>query len=188
MARVQLKLVNDPVLRRIAKPVLKVNKRTKNILDTMARVMAEHNGVGLAGPQVGISRRLIVVDVGEGVIRLVNPELVRADGSEIEMEGCLSIPGVFGQVERAYEVEVTGLDENGHRVWIEGKGLLARALQHELDHLDGVLFIDKAIRLIDARELEKERRSESKTGKEAKEEGKGRANVQVQEDQDSIHG
>lgn len=148
MINLELRFLGDPVLRKKARPVLNVNKKIKDILDSMVHIMAEHEGVGLAGPQVGISKRLVVVDVGDGPLKLVNPEIVKSTGSEVAVEGCLSIPGVFGEIRRASEVEVTALDESGRRIWIEGKGLLGRALQHELDHLDGVLFIDKAIRFV----------------------------------------
>ncbi|HHY39037.1 MAG TPA: peptide deformylase [Clostridia bacterium] len=148
MIKLELRFLGDPILRKKARPVVNVNKKIKDILDSMVRVMAERDGVGLAGPQVGISKRIVVVDVGNGPIKLINPEIVKSVGSEIAVEGCLSIPGVFGEVRRASEVEVTALDENGRRVWIEGSGLLARALQHELDHLDGILFVDKVIRFV----------------------------------------
>lgn len=113
----------------------------------MADTMYAAKGVGLAAPQIGISKRVIVVDVGEGLWEVINPEIISKKGEECGVEGCLSIPGVTGQVYRAAHVVVTGLDRNGNEIRIEAGGLGARALQHEIDHLDGILFIDKATRL-----------------------------------------
>lgn len=191
MVKLELRFLGDPILRKKAKPVVNVNNKIRDILDSMVRVMAEHDGVGLAGPQVGISKRIVVVDVGNGPVKLINPEIVKSTGSEVAAEGCLSIPGVFGEVQRASEVQVTALDENGHRVWIEGSGLLARALQHELDHLDGILFVDKAIRFVspgegssevlDATNRESNKRA-SECEREAEEKGDGA------ETENGIHG
>lgn len=142
MAILPIRVDGDPVLRQKAKAVEKVTKRLKKLVRDMAQTMYEANGVGLAAPQVGISERIIVVDTGEGLMVLINPELVETEGSEKDVEGCLSIPGVNGYVCRASRVVVKGLDEDGKPVKYEGKGLLARAFQHEIDHLDGVLFID----------------------------------------------
>jgi peptide deformylase len=110
----------------------------------MFETMYGADGCGLAAPQVGESIRVIVVDAGDGGIALIDPEITLAIGEETDVEGCLSIPGAAGYVTRAAEVVVRGLDENGKRIEVRGEGLLARAFQHEIDHLDGVLFIDKA--------------------------------------------
>ena len=134
----------DPVLRREAKPVHKVNRQVREMLDDMMETMRRARGVGLAAPQVGISRRVIVVDVGDGPIELINPEIVHAEGTDVAVEGCLSVPGLIGEVPRYRKVTVSGLNRTGHRTWIEAEGLLARALQHEIDHLNGVLFVDRA--------------------------------------------
>jgi peptide deformylase len=128
---------------------------TKEILvlaDNMLETMYAAEGVGLAAPQVGVPVRLIVVDVGEGPMVLFNPRVVASMGEAVAREGCLSIPGVTGEVTRADRVIVEALSPNGSGVRrVEGEGLLARALQHEIDHLDGVLFIDKATDIVEER-------------------------------------
>lgn len=144
MAVLQLRYEGDPVLRAKAKPVAKVTKRVVKLLKDMEETMYAADGVGLAAPQVGISERLIVVDVGDGPLHIINPVLERGEGADVDREGCLSIPGVYGYVERFAKVVVSGLDPRGRSLRIEGTGLLARALQHEIDHLDGILFTDKA--------------------------------------------
>jgi peptide deformylase len=111
--------------------------------------MYKAEGVGLAAPQVGILRRVVVIDVGEGLLKLVNPQVIAYSGEQIDVEGCLSIPNVHGEVKRPESVIVRALNEKGEQVEINGTGLLARALCHEIDHLDGILFIDKAIRFIE---------------------------------------
>jgi methionyl-tRNA formyltransferase len=139
------------VLRRQAKPVRHVNRRVRQLLDSLAATMYAADGVGLAAPQVGVSQRLLVVDAGDehGLIQLVNPELVEGSGEQTGVEGCLSIPGLTGEVTRAAHVRVRGLDRDGREHWIEGEGYLARALQHEIDHLDGILFTDRATRVME---------------------------------------
>ena len=117
--------------------------------------MRAASGVGLAAPQVGVGVRLIVLDVGEGPIVVFNPEIIDRDGQDVDVEGCLSIPGVNGYVERSAWVKVAGLDAKGKPLVIEGTDLLARALQHEIDHLDGVLFTDKATSIVAVEEEEK---------------------------------
>lgn len=112
------------------------------------------DGVGLAAPQIGLSERLVVIDVGDGPLHLVNPELVSGEGTAIDREGCLSIPGVYGYVERYERVIVTALDAKSKPRRIQAEGWLARALQHEIDHLDGILFIDKAARISRQGELD----------------------------------
>jgi peptide deformylase len=149
---VEIRIVGDPVLRKRAKAVQRVNRAVREILDEMVKTMEEARGVGLAAPQVGIEKRLIVVDVGEGPIYLVNPEIIWSEGECTAVEGCLSVPGYVGDVRRAERVRVTGIDREGRHVWVEGDGLLARALQHEIDHLDGVLFTDVADRVMEAQE------------------------------------
>jgi peptide deformylase len=134
----------DPVLRDIAKPVPKITPNIIKLLDNMKDTMYASKGVGLAAPQIGISKRVVVVDVGEGLIELINPEIIAGSGVETDYEGCLSIPGVIGEVPRASAVIVKALNRDGKLVQYKAKGYLARAFQHELDHLDGILFIDKA--------------------------------------------
>ena len=144
MARYKVVLAGDPVLRRIAHPVKEVNENIKKLLDNMAETMYHAKGVGLAAPQVGISKRVIVVDIGEGLFKLVNPEIVASSGIQDGAEGCLSLPDVVGNVKRSERVTVKALDENGDEVTIEATGYLARAFQHEIDHLNGIIFTDKA--------------------------------------------
>lgn len=135
----------DDILRKKSKYVDKINKRTLQLIDDMAETMYSADGVGLAAPQVGILKRIIVIDVGSGLIKLINPEITEQEGEQIDIEGCLSVPGVMGEVKRPYRVKVKGINENGEKVQIEATELLARAFCHEIDHLDGILFIDKAI-------------------------------------------
>jgi peptide deformylase len=156
LAVLPLKHVGDGVLRRKADKVDKVDRVLSRLLDDMVDTMYAANGVGLAAPQVGVSKRLFVADAGDGPIRLVNPRLVSHMGRATGTEGCLSIPGIFGQVERWKYVVVKGLDENGEPVTHEATGLLAVVFQHEMDHLDGQLFTDLAVELIDAEALERE--------------------------------
>jgi peptide deformylase len=134
----------DRVLTLKAKPVTKVTKEIKELLDDMAQTMYEAQGVGLAAPQVGHSIRVVVIDVGQGLIELINPVIVEQEGEEVGTEGCLSIPGVYGEVCRNAHVVVEGYDRARRKIRIEGTELLARALQHELDHLEGILFVERA--------------------------------------------
>lgn len=143
----EIRTVGDPVLRRKAKPVRHVNRALRDLIDRMIRTMYAAEGVGLAAPQVGVGKRLIVIDVGQGPMALLNPEVTAADGEELGTEGCLSVPGKAGEVRRAARLTVTGLDRDGRQVWHEAEGLFARALQHEIDHLDGILFVDRAVRV-----------------------------------------
>ncbi len=135
----------DDILRKKTRAVESVNNRILTLLEDMVETMYHADGAGLAAPQVGILRRLIVIDVGTGLIKLINPVITEADGEQKELEGCLSIPGIYGKVKRPERVVVNALDENGKPIALEGTGLLARALCHEIDHLDGILFIDKVI-------------------------------------------
>lgn len=149
MANRIIRRVGDDVLRKVARPVDTINKSIITLLDDMAETMRSANGVGLAAPQVGILKRIVVIDVGSGLIELINPEIIHAEGKQIEVEGCLSVPGKWGEVERPAKVVVKALNRNGEEIQIEGEGLLARALCHEIDHLDGELFIDKVIRFVE---------------------------------------
>ena len=135
----------DDVLRKKSKYIDKINEKLLKLLDDMAETMYQANGVGLAAPQVGMLKRIAVVDIGDGLIKLINPEIVEQEGEQQDIEGCLSIPGITGEVKRPDWVKVKALNENGENVEIEGDGLLARALCHEIDHLDGILFIDKVV-------------------------------------------
>ena len=145
MALLDIKKIGDPILKQKAAAVEKIDSNTRKLLDDMAETLYEAEGVGLAAPQVGISKRIVVIDVGDGIIELINPEIMRADGSMLGMEGCLSIPGISGEVERYENVSVKFLNRRGKQQRVIAKGsLLARCLQHEIDHLDGILFVDKA--------------------------------------------
>ena len=135
----------DEILRKISRPVKEIDKRTKILLDDMAETMYKNDGVGLAAPQVGILRRIVVIDIGEGLLELINPEIVYSEGSKVDTEGCLSIPGRRGTVERPAKVIVQALNRKGKPIQVTGEGLMAVALCHELDHLDGILYTDKMI-------------------------------------------
>ncbi|MGG3311662.1 peptide deformylase [Paenibacillus sp. 2KB_20] len=139
----------DEVLHKKAKEVTKITPNVQKLLDDMADTMYDAEGVGLAAPQVGILKRLIVIDAGDehGLIKMINPEIVESEGEQFGPEGCLSIPGWNGDVRRAEKVTVKGLDREGKELIITGTGLLARAFQHEIDHLNGVLFTEIADRV-----------------------------------------
>jgi len=136
--------IPDPVLRQKAAVIVKVTKKTQLLIDEMLRIMKRANGIGLAAPQVGILQRIIVI-APEGMrpTALINPRVIKAEGQAVGEEGCLSIPGLYGDVIRPSSVEVEALDRKGRRITFELKGLKARVVQHEIDHLDGILFIDK---------------------------------------------
>jgi peptide deformylase len=137
--------IGDETLRRKARPVDVFDKRIHTLLDDMAETMYDADGAGLAAPQVGILRRVVVIDVGEGIIELINPEILSAEGEQINPEGCLSIPGRRCTVMRPQKVAVRAQDRNGDLFELTGEGFLAIAVSHELDHLDGVLYVDKMI-------------------------------------------
>jgi peptide deformylase len=144
MAILDIIKAGNKILKQKAVPVNKIDRKIKQLLDDMAQTLYHAEGVGLAAPQVGISLRVVVIDTGDGLIELVNPVIIEKNGSETASEGCLSIPGIWGEVERFAEVTVEALNREGRKIRISGKGLLARALQHEIDHLDGILFIELA--------------------------------------------
>jgi len=137
--------LGDDVLRKVAHPVGQINKRMIALLQDMAETMYAADGCGLAAPQVGILRRAAVIDVGEGLVELINPVLLSAEGSEVTAEGCLSLPGKRGTVERPTKVTISALNRKGEVIEITAEGFFARAICHELDHLDGGLYIDKMI-------------------------------------------
>ena len=144
----------DDVLRKQARPVIEFNKRLHILLDDMAETMYATNGVGLAANQVGVLRRVVVIDVGEGLIELVNPEITEKSGNQEEVEGCLSSPGEYGITKRPMRVKVEAFDRFGNEVSYEGEGLLARAFCHEIEHLDGILFKDNVIRMLSPDEIQ----------------------------------
>jgi len=143
MAIRQLRYDGDPILRKKTRRVTEIDERLLTLLDDMVETMYKEEGVGLAAPQIGILKAVAVVDVGEGPIKLINPIIIKAEGEDIDVEGCLSIPGESGKVIRPKKVKVKFLDLEGQERIIEGSGLLARALCHEIDHLHGILFTDK---------------------------------------------
>jgi len=144
MTVLTIRKIGDPVLKQIAEPVKKIDKEIKKLIKDMIETMAEADGVGLAAPQVGRSVRLIVLDMGEGPFEIINPAVTEMEGEQVGPEGCLSVPDYYGDVKRFSKVTVEGLNSNGRKVKITGEELLARALQHEIDHLDGVLYVERA--------------------------------------------
>ena len=147
MAIREIRLSGDEILRKTAREVEKVDDRIKELLQDMLETMHKYNGVGLAGPQVGILKRVIVIDLYDGnkPLLLVNPKIVKAKGEQEVEEGCLSFPNEYAKIIRPKEVVVEALNEEGKKVKIVGKDLLAQALSHEIDHLNGVLFVDNMI-------------------------------------------
>ncbi|TCP69779.1 peptide deformylase [Baia soyae] len=140
--------IGEPILKEKAKPVTKFHARLHKLLDDMAETMYDANGVGLAAPQIAISKRVIVVDVDEQLYEVVNPEIVEKRGEQFNPpEGCLSIPNLLGEVRRADYIKIVGQDRNGNPIEIEANGFLSRAFQHEVDHLNGILFPDVAERV-----------------------------------------
>lgn len=147
MAVLEVLKAGHPVLKQVAQPVDHVNKKMRAFIEDMAETMYKTDGVGLAAPQVGVSKRIIVVDDGNGLQALINPQIIKAEGSQWGPEGCLSVPGYFGDVERYEKVTITAIDPNNKKLRIEAEGFLARIFQHEIDHLEGHLFIEKAVNL-----------------------------------------
>ncbi len=137
----------DEILRKKAREVEKVDDKIREILNDMVETMHKFNGVGLAGPQIGILKRLIVIDLydDDGPIKLVNPKLIKEDGKQEVEEGCLSFPNQFAKIIRPKKVVIEALNENGEKIRVEAEDLLAQAISHELDHLEGILFVDKII-------------------------------------------
>lgn len=145
MSLLNIRTLGDPVLRSEARPVKDITDKTRKLIDNMVVTMENKDGLGLAAPQVGVLQRIIVVSVQDSLYKLTNPEIVSREGRNIEEEGCLSIPGRSGPVARAARVVVEAQDEEGEEIKIEAENMLARVLQHEIDHLNGELFIDKIV-------------------------------------------
>lgn len=143
MALREIRVQGDPVLTKLCKPITEVTPKIVELIDDMIETMYEANGVGLAAPQVGILKRLVVIDVGEGPIVMINPTILQADGEQTGSEGCLSVPGKAGQVTRPNHVVARFYDEEMNECEVEGTELLARAICHELDHLDGHIYVEK---------------------------------------------
>lgn len=134
---------NEPILRKKCKAVSEITPKIVELAEDMLDTMYEANGVGLAAPQVGMLKRIVVIDVGEGPVILINPEIVETRGEQTGSEGCLSVPGKMGIVTRPNYAKVKAVDITGQNIIVEGEALMARALCHEIDHLDGVLYVDK---------------------------------------------
>ncbi len=150
MAKLQIRKVGDEALRKSCRPVDAITPRVLTLLDDMLETMRAANGCGLAAPQVGILRRIVVVEVEPGeVYELINPKIIAFSGEQDGQEGCLSVPGQWGMVKRPMNVTVRALNRHGETVEITGQELLARCFCHELDHLDGTLYIDKASEMFD---------------------------------------
>lgn len=149
MAIREIREKGDEILYKKCKAVVKFDEKLHILLDDMYETMQSRDGVGLAAPQVGILKRAVVIDVGDGKIELINPEIVEESGEQTGSEGCLSVPGVFGEVTRPNVVTVKAQDRDGKWFKITGKELLARAFCHEIEHLDGKLFLARVIRFID---------------------------------------
>ena len=143
----------EPALHKVCKNVVNFDERLHKLLDDMRQTLIESGGVGLAAPQVGILRRVVLVDNGEEILELVNPTLVETDGEQIGPEGCLSIPGLYGLVKRPYYAKVRAQDRNGNWYEAEGEELTARCFCHELDHLDGIVYTEVMERLLTEDEL-----------------------------------
>ena len=144
----------DPALHKVCKPVEKFDWRLHKLLDDMQETLIESNGVGLAAPQVGILRRVVLVDLGEEILELINPEIIGTEGEQVGPEGCLSVPGRYGLVKRPYCVKVRAQDRDGQWYEAEGEELIARCFCHELDHLDGILYTQVMERFLTEEELE----------------------------------
>lgn len=157
MAIRRILTVGDETLRKHARPVDTIDRRVKTLLDDMAETMYKSEGAGLAAPQVGILRRVVTIDVGDGLLELVNPEILSMEGEQINPEGCLSVPGRRCTVKRPAKVKIRARDRRGRSFEMEGEGFLAMAICHELDHLDGVLYIDKMIEDVTKRMKEEEK-------------------------------
>lgn len=144
----------DPALHKVCRPVEKFDGRLHKLLDDMKETLIDANGVGLAAPQVGILRRVVLVDTGEEVLELINPSLLETSGEQVGAEGCLSVPGKYGLVKRPNYAKVRAQDRNGNWFEAEGEELIARCFCHELDHLDGILYTEVMERFLTEEELE----------------------------------
>lgn len=146
----EIRTLGDDILRKKSRPVEKIDDRILTLLNDMADTL--HNtetGAAIAAPQVGVLRRAVVIDMGQGTVYLVNPEIIEMEGSQDVIEGCLSIPGKWGKLARPAKVKVKALNEKGEEILITGEGDMAKCLCHEIDHLDGILFIDKVTEFIE---------------------------------------
>ena len=152
---------DEPALHKVCRPVEKFDWRLRKLLDDMKETLAQANGVGLAAPQVGILRRVVIVDTGEEILELVNPELLETDGEQEGAEGCLSVPGKYGLVKRPYYAKVRAQNRDGEWFEAEGEELIARCFCHELDHLDGIVYTEIMERFLTEEELNAEAEEEA---------------------------
>ncbi len=143
-------------LRKRSREVEKIDEKILTLIEDMKETLYDKNGVGLAAPQIGILKRIIVIDIGEGPIVLINPVIAYQKGEVVDVEGCLSVPGVWGTVNRPQEVIVRGMNPDGEMVEMKGEGLLAKAFCHEIDHLNGIIYTDKVIDFIDPSQIQQE--------------------------------
>ena len=148
MALRQIRIMGDEKLEKVCRPVKKITDRERELVRDMLDTMYDANGVGLAAPQVGILKRIVVIDIGEGPVVMINPEILETSGEQTGQEGCLSVPNKVGIVTRPNYAKVKAYDENMQEYIIEGTELLARCLCHEIDHLDGVMYVDKATEMM----------------------------------------
>lgn len=153
MAILNIVKEGDATLRKVCRPVTEITPRILQLLDDMRDTLIEANGAGLAAPQVGILRRICLVDAGDEILELINPEIIATEGVQNELEGCLSVPNVWGVTERPMKVTVRATNRYGEEFTAEGEGLVARCFCHELDHLDGHLFTDRAVHILTPEEM-----------------------------------
>ena len=153
MALRKILTIDEPALHKTCKPVTNFDSKLHRLLDDMAETLKESGGVGLAAPQVGILRRVVLVDTGEEVVELINPSLLETSGEQYGAEGCLSLPGKYGWVKRPMVASVRAQDRNGEWFVVEGEELTARCFCHELDHLDGIMFTEVMDRFLTEEEL-----------------------------------
>ena len=157
----KIRTADDPALHKVCRPVEKFDCRLHKLLDDMKETLADAEGVGLAAPQVGILRRIVIVDTGDEILELINPEMLETDGEQTGAEGCLSVPGKYGLVKRPYYAKVRAQNRNGEWFEAEGEELIARCFCHELDHLDGIMYTEIMERFLTDEELEAEAEEQS---------------------------
>lgn len=158
MALRRILTVDDPALHKVCRPVTKFDKKLCELLDDMKETLVEANGVGLAAPQVGILRRVVLIDTGEDIVELINPKIVETSGEQEDVEGCLSVPGEYWLVKRPSFARVCATDRDGNEFELSGEGLIARCICHECDHLDGHIYTEIASRRLSDEELEEMRK------------------------------
>jgi peptide deformylase len=162
MAIREIRKDGDEILRKISKKVDRVDEKTRTLLDDMAETMKEKEGVGLAAVQVGVLKRMLIVDIGEGVVEFINPEILSQEGDQSVVEGCLSIPSVYGELTRPLKIKVRAQNRDGEIFELETEGFMAQVVSHENDHLNGILFKDKVEKFIDQEEKEERRKAKLK--------------------------